>query len=818
MRNPALLLLLIVANITFASALERYRVVILPLDNRGDAKDAWFSRGLQRAICDDLAIVSSIDVIPYDEVREAEAIFSSYTERYAYRDRAKRIAALFGANVVIQGAYTIDGMGITIDLKAVKAEGWSRAYGYALQEGYLGRVTDTLDDALIELLTNMGGEEHALLSEDTKEAIRVAPLSLQVLRAYAEGDVYAEAGDRSNALERYTTAYSLATNVVDVGCALGTYALAVGDASNAAHRFSNALDDAHKRYGETNAKTALLHFQIGNAYRMAGDDERAVYHLEEARFQQERMGLIDTLSHARTRQALAGAYELRADMRSALQHYQKAKAYYEERRLLSLIPYARVTTAIARAFDRIDYRDISQMDLGFAYYETARHLYERMNLTNSQEYAHLLTLTGAVYARKGEKQDALARYTAAETLFRQTKSEQSEEYAFLLNSKGRLARAYEQPNAERYYENAKTLYETLERTKTSAYASVLENIAYHALTVGQETRGKTILSNASRIYHEGGYTNTLEYAGFLVNQGALAVREGAYDEANAYYLRANTFYTKRFLVATEQYAHLLQNMAHLYAQRGRYDEALALYEGTQRENAGTSNMNANDIYITLSLTKTIPYATLLEKRGIAHAMKGYFEKAETLFTNADAIYKERGMQTSIAYAGLLESMGVLASLTLDHAKAAQHFTRAKSIYVMKGQAETHFHAGVLINLGAATEETGNTQLAKTYYESGRAIYERNGMTNRQGYVDSIRNSALLLMHEGKTNEALPLLTNAMKRYRALGYTADADLLAPFFPKPVVTNVAVSNTNAIDDAATNAHVTNTPPPSGDDESR
>ncbi len=238
--------------------------------------------------------------------------------------------------------------------------------------------------------------------------------------------------------------------------------------------------------------------------------------------------------------------------------------------------------------------------------------------------------------------------------------------------------------------------------------------------------------------------------GELLNSLGLALKNaGRFDEAELAFLESLEV-VDRFLDALHRVrAQVSSNLGLLARDRGELDEAVRFYSQAQRE------------YETIE--DLAGAAGMLVEVGIVHKDASRLSEAQACLQQGLAGLSEEDQPTRFAAA--LVGLGLVHERRHEYHQARAYYDRALPVYQQTGDAANE--AVVLFNLGMLCDLQKQFPEAMEHFERSLKVSEQQ--QDRMGIVHARSAIASVLMAGGESEAARPMLEQACREAREMGY-------------------------------------------------
>lgn len=237
--------------------------------------------------------------------------------------------------------------------------------------------------------------------------------------------------------------------------------------------------------------------------------------------------------------------------------------------------------------------------------------------------------------------------------------------------------------AEKFFNNAKTIYEEEGLTNEIGYIKTIANEGLLYSTMGRFTQAEGFTAEALEMRRQKFGEKNVGVGASYNNYAVLKYNQARYNEAEKDFLSSLSILKENNLQGTMPYAIVLNNQAILLQGIGRYDEAeMALKEACSigdklKTNKSTNHLkfwsnlallyqqmgkytDAETIYLGMEkkLGKNNPdYASMLNNQAALYMVMGKEDKVEELLKKSIAIYKSNFGEENPAYGKAVSDLG-----------------------------------------------------------------------------------------------------------------------------------------------------------------
>jgi CHAT domain-containing protein len=247
--------------------------------------------------------------------------------------------------------------------------------------------------------------------------------------------------------------------------------------------------------------------------------------------------------------------------------------------------------------------------------------------------------------------------------------------------------------AEKYFLQAKSIFEQLHATLDFGYSCTLNNLACLYETTGRYEQAEPLYLQCLEIDREQHRENDTTYTIDLNNLATFYLTMGRLTEAEPVMIQAVGMIKKQMGENHAEYGKYLNNLAQIYRGMGRYDQALPL------------------MIKALEITKTNygenhpQYAQYLNNLGFIYFLRGSYDRAEPLFKESLEIMKKLKLDNYPSYAIKLNNLANLYFTTGRYDEAEPLLLQAigiDTIQLGKTHPQFGFHLNSLAQLYMVT--------------------------------------------------------------------------------------------------------------------
>lgn len=553
-------------------------------------------------------------------------------------------------------------------------------------------------------------------------------------------------------------------------------------------------------------------YNLGSLYLLATDYPQSQKHLQNTLdiYEQYYTSSDDQLIECKWK--LASVHYMQGNSQEASRIYAGSFADYGQRDEVTM-------DYVQASFDYGSLLiELGQHQQGIPYLLTVEDIYEASGLTDSEDYAGLLTTMADAYQQvdrtKAEHYYAMAidKYqpfnneaaiqnitnNRAVNLQAMGQTEQAE--ALLANSSGdgsdisslNNRAAINQNNGD--YDMAEQLYRQalslVEDKNSEQFAQVTENMAVLLSVTGRNDQAiKQIdvsLKIIGRLYGEGHW----RYSAVRRKKAMILVRQRRFAEAESHYRQAiNTLIISGN--HKQELARALNGLAVMYKESGNYYSSDSIFAKalTMTESAvGASHPLYNLVLSNLAALKEIKgehleakrllllslaiskenqkalgsaYIAQLENLAAIHTELGEYSEAEGLLTESKAMIESEFTKESNQYAGNLMSFGRLEQVRGRYTEAEPIYAEAAEI-IKKLYGKNHPEYAIALHRTALLYQIlGNISEAEPLFLRCADIFEQSYGKSHPEYITTIENLSSLYQSKGENDKALPLLEEAL---------------------------------------------------------
>ncbi len=310
-------------------------------------------------------------------------------------------------------------------------------------------------------------------------------------------------------------------------------------------------------------------------------------------------------------------------------------------------------------------------------------------------------------------------------------------------------KCYRYLKAEKYYLQAKAIYEYENSTECNWYLVLISNLARLYQDIGDYEKSELLLIKVLEINRKAMGEEHSDYTASLNSLAELYIHMGNYNNAKSILLRILEISKKVLGEEHPNYAVLLNNLGLLYEKTGSYEKAESML------------VQALEIRKKTLGEKHPYYAISLNNLALLYNDIGNFEKAETLFLQALEIIKKIDGEEHSNYALIMNNLASLYEKMGNYKKAGYLYTKALEIS-KKLHGDKHLnYATCLSNLVALLYKVGEYEKAESLFLQVLEIFEKALGDEHPDYAISLCNLALLYQDMGNYEKAIPLYLQAL---------------------------------------------------------
>lgn len=446
---------------------------------------------------------------------------------------------------------------------------------------------------------------------------------------------------------------------------------------------------------------------------------------------------------------LAGAYQQAAEFYQQLSRFSEAIDELKKSKEILLQYFKASEAQVVSCNLRIGINHYLNDDDAHAYSLLNESLHP-VHPSLAEESAMGLLYFGMVNLDREKTQEAIIAMNQSKDLFKTLGMGETMENGMVLFNLGvahHRAKKFEQ--AEKYFQEAQALLETLKATEEEIYLKVLNERSLNMQALGNDALASEFLAKVKNT--PGG---DLAYAESLSNRASILQNQGNYKQSLEFYEQALKLFNKNSKEGLIGYATTLENIALLYSETGEKEkskstigEALVLFDkifgGEHIRLASVHSKKAMIIFRSFDYLqaredfekawKIISFMPSPPQKEQAIALSGLARCHQAIgnFVLADSLYKRTIQLYGIEEKGdpnYLNTLNGLASSHQDQGRwtEARHLiVTAKNILAKSGNHQallaTALENSALINL-----RLGYTADAKNQLDSALAIIEKNG--------------------------------------------------------------------------------------------
>lgn len=299
--------------------------------------------------------------------------------------------------------------------------------------------------------------------------------------------------------------------------------------------------------------------------------------------------------------------------------------------------------------------------------------------TDTSIYSYLVTYTGVSYDNSAQYEKAEKYYLQAKSIFETIDATMDPGYSIALNN---LAKLYDDlgryEEAEPLYKQAMDIDKVILDENDPDYAIDLSNLAALYYAMGRYSLAEPLYKKALEIIKANFGIDHPQYALYLNNLGQLYVTTGIYGKADTLLNQAVEIAKVQLGEDHAQYARYLSNLAHLYFLTGNYNQAETLYR--------------QSVEITeKQFGKNHPsYAIKLNNLAALYIEMNMFDKAEPLLMQALEIDRMQLGDDHPECARVLNNLSLLYQATGRYEQVSLTDKQAFAVYQYQINANTGF--------------------------------------------------------------------------------------------------------------------------------
>lgn len=397
---------------------------------------------------------------------------------------------------------------------------------------------------------------------------------------------------------------------------------------------------------------------------------------------------------------------------------------------------------------------------------------------------------GMLQVDRGELQEAQKTLSKTRQYYESADLTESVEYALVISGLGVVLNKLQQfADAEITYSKAQTVYESLEMTNDELYLSLLNNRAINLQALGKDGEAQTLLA---QIQSNPAGKSTLGAA--LSNSAAISISKGDYKTAEQQYKDALLQFDKTNPKEILGYVETEENFALLKSETGQPDEAIRLMDeavtlieqrfGSEHPRYATSlnkrariKFNKRDFgeaekdfsaaLNTLTRINENSSEKTLSLSGLGQCaqVKGNYSLADSFYQQALDNYENGNLTKDKNYGILLNNY---ASSQQDQGNWADARDTEQEVVALLGrlQGKNHIvYAGALENLALLNLRLGEFTLAQTQLDSVLSIYQKQIGVESYEYAEAQLSMGRYHQYMGEYPVAEPLIKKAVQRLR-----------------------------------------------------
>lgn len=342
---------------------------------------------------------------------------------------------------------------------------------------------------------------------------------------------------------------------------------------------------------------------------------------------------------------------------------------------------------------------------------------------------------------------------------------------------------------------AQSLARENNKTNTSGYASVLNNLGYAYTETAQYLEAQSAYLEGLQIYKKLGMQNTGEYADALDNIGTLYHAVGLYAQAKTSIEHSLSLRAKLFGEDSQPYATALHNLASIESAMGNKTLAIkylkktlelkAKFEGkltssyaTTLNNLGTNHHvlgrheeAAEFIEEAISIQEQIlkesdlNYLLSLDNLGQLKRLQGHYNESHALHNKCLNIIEKYYGKQHPQYAVSLSSVSQVLLKQGKYGDLEEIYKQIISIYESNTGSKTYDYAIALNNLASFYNIISNYDGAIDYFSKSLSIFKNVIGEENEDYITTSNNLSIVYQKMGNDREAK---THALKAVSLCG--------------------------------------------------
>ncbi|MEP7196059.1 MAG: CHAT domain-containing tetratricopeptide repeat protein [Saprospiraceae bacterium] len=383
---------------------------------------------------------------------------------------------------------------------------------------------------------------------------------------------------------------------------------------------------------------------------------------------------------------------------------------------------------------------------------------------NHIRYARCLFFHGRALYLNGKLKEAEKYYLEAKSIYETTRKNDQPDYAWVLNNLGGLYwQIANYAESEKYYLEAISTRKRILGVQHPDYAWSLHNLAILYVDMGFYEKAEPLYLHAKEIRKINPGVESNDYAYSLNHLALLYDKLGNIELAEDYHLQAKEIFQKVRGTDHPDYAWCLGNLSQLYQEMGNYEKAekYALEVISIREKVLGKNH--------------ADYASAISGLASIYLDKSEFEKAESLFIQACQLKENIYGKQHEEYAKSIVNLATYYQNVGDFSKSNSLLIESKTIRQKLFGTEHLSYAESLLLLANNTFETNHLQEAKSYYVSAKNIFYKLFGEKNINYMACLEGLTNINIKRNKLPDAISLIRSSREIQKSLILNASRHL-------------------------------------------
>lgn len=381
------------------------------------------------------------------------------------------------------------------------------------------------------------------------------------------------------------------------------------------------------------------------------------------------------------------------------------------------------------------------------WYLTAKDIREKVNGTETAEYAWSLNNLGTLYWKMGLLEKAEAQLLQSKAIRERLFGKMHLDCAHSLNNLGLVYKDLDLlEKAEPFFLEAKEIRGQLLGRTHRDYAWSLNNLANLYWKMGDLEKAETLQLEALAIREKTAGKNSNDYAASLTNLGILYEAMGDFGKAESYYLRCKNLREALTETGHPDYAGVVSNLANLYAKAGEPEKAEPMFAESLR------------LLEKLQGKQHPSYAIGLLNMAAFYQEKEKWQQAEPLCMEAKSVIEAVLGKGHTDYAKCLLALGINQLGQKHFREARESLEQAKTIFQNKGETSRHEYRQIQGSLIQCHWESGDMAAAQQQILE-RSVGQQKQLTNAAKHLSERELHFYIHSHETELQEELSFAQN-----------------------------------------------------------